>query len=101
MCRDSKGKLVGFLASVDHPASRIIGPGVSENEEVALILLRHLLDSFRGKCPLFLLPVTSQKAVQTAYSWGARNCEIHFSQCKGEYQPPKGVVMPTFMPETS
>ena len=101
LCRDSKGKLVGFLASVDHPASRIIGPGVSENEEVALILLRHLLDSFRGKCPLFLLPVTSQKAVQTAYSWGARNCEIHFSQCKGEYQPPKGVVMPTFMPETS
>ena len=37
VCRDSKGKLVGFLASVDHPASRIIGPGVSENEEVALI----------------------------------------------------------------
>ena len=64
MCRDSKGRLVGFLASVDHPASRIIGPGVSENEEVALILLRHLLDSFRGKCPLFLLPVKSQKAVQ-------------------------------------
>jgi len=101
VCRDANGTLHGFLGSVDHPASQMIGPGVAESEKVSLSMLASLLDRFRGKCPVFLLPVTAKKAVQTAYSWGARNCEIHFSQCRGESQPPSGVVMPTFMPETS
>jgi len=100
VCRDTNGTLLGFLGSVDHPASRMIGPGVAENEQVTKELLATLLDRFRGKCPVFLLPVTAKEAVQTAYSWGARNCEIHFSQCCGENQPPEGIVMPTFMPET-
>jgi hypothetical protein len=78
----------------------MIGPGVAEDEQVTMELLATLLDRFRGKCPVFLLPVTAKEAVQTAYSWGARNCEIHFSQCRGENQPTEGVVMPTFMPET-
>ncbi len=100
VCRDTNGTLLGFLGSVDHPASRMIGPGVAENEQVTKELLATLLDRFRGKCPVFLLPVTAKEAVHTAYSWGARNCEIHFSQCCGENQPPDGIVMPTFMPET-
>ena len=101
ICRDDLGKMVGFLSSVDHPASRMIGPGVAENEKVAEFMLATLLDQFRGKCPLFLLPVMAKNAVQTAYSWGARNCEIHFAQCRGTYPPPKGVAFPTFMPETA
>ena len=100
VCRDNNGTLLGFLGSVDHPASQMIGPGVAENDQIALCMLAKLLDRFRGKCPVFLLPVTAKEAVQTAYCWGARNCEIHFSQCRGESQPPSGVVMPTFMPET-
>jgi GNAT superfamily N-acetyltransferase len=100
VCRNTNGTLLGFLGSVDHPASRMIGPGVAEDEQVTMELLATLLDRFRGKCPVFLLPVTAKEAVQTAYSWGARNCEIHFSQCRGENQPTEGVVMPTFMPET-
>ena len=100
VCRDTNGTLLGFLGSVDHPASQMIGPGVAENDQTALSMLTTLLDRFRGKCPVFLLPVTAKEAVQTAYSWGARNCEIHFSQCLGKNQPPKGIVMPTFMPET-
>ena len=99
--RNSSGTLLGFLGSVDHPASQMIGPGVAESEKVAMSMIANLLDSFRSKCPVFLLPVTAKDAVQTAYSWGARNCEIHFSQYRGESQPPRGVVMPTFMPETS
>ena len=79
----------------------MIGPGVAEDEKVAVSMLADQLENFRGKTPVFLLPVTAKLAVQSAYSWGARNCEIHFSQCNGDYQPPKGVVMPTFMPETS
>ena len=101
VCRNKHGKMVGFLSSVDHPASRMVGPGVAENEKVAEVMLATLLDQFRGKCPVFLLPVTAKNAVQTAYSWGARNCEIHFAQCRGTYPPPKGVTFPTFMPETA
>ncbi len=98
--RDEDSRLLGFLSSVNHPGSRMIGPGVARNEEIAVALLAKQLDGFRGCCPVFLLPVTASHAVRTAYSWGAKNCEIHFAQCLGRYQPPKGVVFPTFMPET-
>lgn len=101
LCRNEQGQLLGFLSSVDHPACRMIGPGVAEDEKVAVSMLANQLQNFRGKTPVFLLPVTAKLAVQSAYSWGARNCEIHFSQCNGDHQPHKGVVMPTFMPETS
>ncbi|HBJ61160.1 MAG TPA: N-acetyltransferase [Opitutae bacterium] len=98
--RDEDSRLLGFLSSVNHPGSRMIGPGVARTEEIAVALLAKQLDGFRGLCPVFLLPVTASHAVRTAYSWGAKNCEIHFAQCLGRYQPPKGVVFPTFMPET-
>jgi hypothetical protein len=48
-----------------------------------------------------LVPVECAGLVQTLYGWGARNCEIHFAQVRGEYEPAGGVVMPTFMPETA
>jgi hypothetical protein len=98
--RDEDGKLLGFLSSVNHPGSRMIGPGVARSEEIATALLAAQLDFFRGLCPVFLLPVDASHAVKTAYSWGARNCEIHFAQSLGEPQTVKGVIMPTFMPET-
>ena len=98
--RDEDSRLLGFLSSVNHPGSRMIGPGVARTEEIAVALLAKQLDGFRGLCPVFLLPVTASHAVRTAYSWGAKNCEIHFAQCLGRCQPPKGVVFPTFMPET-
>lgn len=98
--RDEDGKLLGFLSSVNHPGSRMIGPGVARSEEITTALLAAQLDFFHGLCPVFLLPVDAAHAVQTAYSWGARNCEIHFAQSLGEPQTVKGVIMPTFMPET-
>ena len=98
--RDEDGKLLGFLSSVNHPGSRMIGPGVARSEEIATALLAAQLDFFRGLCPVFLLPVDASHAVKTAYSWGARNCEIHFAQSLGEPQTVKGVIIPTFMPET-
>ena len=98
--RDEDGSLLGFLSSVNHPGSRMIGPGIARSEEVTTALLAAQLDFFRGRCPVFLLPVDAAHAVKTAYSWGARNCEIHFAQCLGEPQSTKGVIMPTFMPET-
>ena len=70
------------------------------NEEVIEIMLANLLDRFRGESPVFLLPVSATRAVQSAYKLGARNCEIHFAQCRGESMEPDGIIMPTFMPET-
>ena len=40
VCRDTNGTLLGFLGSVDHPASQMIGPGVAESEKVALSMLK-------------------------------------------------------------
>jgi hypothetical protein len=34
------------------------------------------------------------------YSWGGRNCEIHFAQVRGGFRSFNGIVLPTFMPET-
>lgn len=98
--RDRDGKLLGFLSSVNHPGSRMIGPGVARSENIATSLLSAQLNFFRGYSPVFLLPTDAAQAVKTVYSWGARNCEIHFAQCLGQRQAPRGVIMPTFMPET-
>jgi GNAT superfamily N-acetyltransferase len=99
--RDRDEKLLGFLSSVNHPASRMIGPGVARSEKIAASLLSAQLDFFRGFSPVFLLPTDAAEAVKTVYSWGARNCEIHFAQVPWERdQAPRGVIMPTFMPET-
>ena len=68
----------------------MIGPGIAKNEKVTIQMLASMLDLFREKSQVFLLPVTAKETVKTVYSWGARNCEIHFSQCYGEYQPSKG-----------
>ena len=98
--RDRDEKLLGFLSSVNHPASRMIGPGIARSENISISLLSAQLDFFRGFSPVFLLPTDAAQAVKTAYSWGARNCEIHFAQCLGKKPTTRGVIMPTFMPET-
>ena len=98
--RDRDEKLLGFLSSVNHPASRMIGPGIARSENISISLLSAQLDFFRGFSPVFLLPTDAAQAVKTAYLWGARNCEIHFAQCLGKKPTTRGVIMPTFMPET-
>lgn len=97
----SDGKLNGFLCSVNHPGSNMLGPGVMRDEETAAALIYGELDSaHRGRSPVFLAPTDAAQLVRTAYSWGARNREIHFSQVLGHSPKPKGILMPTFMPET-
>ena len=97
---NASGDLDGFLISVQHPASNMIGPGISRTDQQALALLQNQLNHNRGRTPVFLIPVDRPHLVQTLYSWGARNCEIHFAQVLGDFSAPTGVVMPTFMPET-
>lgn len=101
VAENEEGEIDGFLVSIDHPASRMIGPGVARSAAVAEALLRAQLDSFRGKTVVFLLPVKERGLVEVAYALGARNCELHFSQVRGGAQPVTGVVMPAFLPESA
>jgi GNAT superfamily N-acetyltransferase len=95
-----RGGLAGFLCSVAHPASTMLGPGVMRTEEDAAALILAELNHRRGMSPVFLIPVDRPNLVQQVYAWGGRNCEIHFAQVRGAFQPFAGAVMPTFMPET-
>jgi len=94
------GGLDGFLGSVFHPGSHIVGPGVMRSEAAAAVLIAAQLDHHRGRTPLLLVPAEATGLVRTLYDWGARNCELHFAQVRGEYPKPTGLIMPTFMPET-
>ncbi len=94
------GKIDGFLVSIFHPASNMIGPGVMRSEADAAALILAQLNHHAGRSPVCVVPALCGGLVQQLYKWGLRNAEIHFFQCRGEAQPLKGVVMPTFMPET-
>jgi len=93
------GELEGFLVSVAHAASNMLGPGVSRQAEVAAALIAAERRKHPG-IPVFLVPVAEAELVATLYSWGAKNCELHFAQVHGAWQAPTGIVMPTFLPET-
>ncbi len=95
------GGLDGFLCSVRHAGSHMLGPGAMRAEEDAAALVYAELDArHRGGSPVFLVPVDRGDLVRTLYGWGARNCELHLCQVRGGCPPMRGVTMPTFMPET-
>jgi hypothetical protein len=95
-----RGLLDGFLASINHPGSNMVGPGVARTAEGAAALLRAELNEHRGRSPVFLVPVDAPDLVRQVYAWGGRNVELHFAQVRGDAQPFRGVSLPTFMPET-
>jgi GNAT superfamily N-acetyltransferase len=97
---DDGGHISGFIASIIHPGSNMIGPGFARDEAIAGDLLLAELNRRCGNTPVFLVPVDCRALVERAYGWGARNCELHFAQIRGDWQPYRGVVLPTFMPET-
>lgn len=97
---DPAGRLAGVLASVDHPASHMLGPGVMTDDATAAALIAAELRQYPGRTPLFMVPADRPQLVAEAYRWGARNVEIHVAQVRGEFHPFDGVAIPTFMPET-
>jgi len=97
---DENGEADGFLVSIDHPASRLIGPGVARSEKAMEAMLRAQLNHFAGHSVVFLVPGDARQLIAAAYQLGARNCELHVTQIRGSAQPVNGVVMPTFMPES-
>lgn len=97
----SNGSVNGFLAMSTHPSFTMIGPGVAINETAALALLWRALDCLRGQTLVFLASCAASALVRTAYSWGARNVELHVAQSTAPVAGAKGIVFPTFMPETA
>ena len=94
------GRIDGFLGSVCHPGSTMLGPGIARDETTAAALIWHGLHRLRGHKPVWLVPCHYGDLIQTLYRWGARNCELHLAQVRGPAQAFAGVTMPTFMPET-
>jgi GNAT superfamily N-acetyltransferase len=95
------GSVNGFLAMSTHPSCTMIGPGVAADETTAIALLWKALDGLRGKTLVFLAPCAASTLVRTAYGWGARNVELHVAQSTVPVTGAKGIVFPTFMPETA
>ncbi len=94
------GELHGFLASIKHPASCLVGPGVADTEDAAICLVAEELCQHVGGQALVLVPCTAPRLAEAIYAWGGRNCELHVAQVRGDSPPARGVVLPTFMPET-
>ena len=101
VCEGKSGEPDGFMVSCAHPGCNMIGPGLARTSDQAALLLLTELDRHRNRRPVFLVPVDCSSLVQQAYRWGARNCEMHFSQVRGAYLPPQGVEFPTFLPESA
>lgn len=97
----SSGGIDGYVISSGHAAMNIIGPLVARTEDDAIALVSHALDLYPGRAPLALVPVERRKIVEQMYAWGARISELHFCQVRGEFQPFRGISMPTFMLETA
>jgi GNAT superfamily N-acetyltransferase len=101
VAEDGDGVVSGFLGAVVLAGSKMVGPGVCADEEVAAVLLRQVLDAeFRGQAPVWLVPVDCAGLVKRCYEWGARNVELHLASVRGEAPEMRGVTLPTFMPET-
>lgn len=96
---DQKG-LDGFMISVKHPALNMHGPCVARTEEVAIALIRHEIERFKGTWVLFSIPMDKRKMVEQMYAWNAINVETHLKEVWGEFAGFNGINMPSFLPET-
>lgn len=98
---DARGDVDGVLVASHHPACGMIGPGVAQSEAAGAALLWRALDARRGTSAVFLVPSLAAGLARTAYSWGARNIELHAAQIIGPVPQGRGLVFPTFLPETA
>jgi GNAT superfamily N-acetyltransferase len=95
------GRIDGFMFSSKHPGMCMVGPGAARQWQQARSLVLTALDRYRGGAAVLLVPMECDALVQQMYGLGARNCELHLAQIRGQYQPPRGVSMPVFLPESA
>ncbi|TWT30042.1 GNAT family N-acetyltransferase [Blastopirellula retiformator] len=97
---ERNGEITGAMASIGHPASNMIGPGVGTSSiEIAALIVAEL-NQYPGQTPVALIPSDNPKLVAIMYALGGRNCELHLAQAYDRPPIIEGIVMPTFMPET-
>ena len=101
LIRQSTGAMEGFVSSVFDPGSNMIGPGIARTQEGMAALIRAELNQHCGRSPVWLIPADCVELRKAMYELKAQNCEIHFGQVRGSFTPATGVVLPSFMPETS
>lgn len=88
------------MISSGHPDFNMLGPCVARSEKEAGALILRELDHYRGRTPIFLVPTDKPELVRRMYDAGARNCELHMCQVLGEFQPFRGISIPSLLPET-
>ncbi|MBQ3333915.1 MAG: GNAT family N-acetyltransferase [Thermoguttaceae bacterium] len=98
---DDRGELRAVCASVLDPGSHMIGPAAACSEEECLALILRELNRYPGNKPVCLVPSGALKIRQHLARLGARLCETHIAQVRGEDFPVSGIVIPSFMPETA
>lgn len=98
----ASGELLGVMCSVKDPGCCMVGPGAARDDRYAGALIRNELNRYRGAwSPVFLIPTDAVELRKEMYALGARNCETHIAQSRGPAPQKKGVVIPSFMPETA
>ncbi|MDD3587650.1 MAG: GNAT family N-acetyltransferase [Thermoguttaceae bacterium] len=101
LVNDVTGQIEGFTASVCDPGSHMIGPGIARTQEQMAALIAAELSRYPGQNFVWLIPSDCKTLSQAMYELGAKNCELHIGQVRGDFVPARGVVIPSFMPETS
>ncbi|MES2470342.1 MAG: GNAT family N-acetyltransferase [Verrucomicrobiota bacterium] len=94
------GILRGFLGSIAHGGTQMLGPGLMQTEEDALALICAQLHHHAPGNPVILVPARAAGLVASLYRAGARNVELHVAQVRGTGREPDGIVIPTFLPES-
>ncbi|MGM0432104.1 MAG: GNAT family N-acetyltransferase [Spirochaetota bacterium] len=97
---EKDGSIGGFLISVKSPAINIMGPCVARDEQRAIALLRASTERFKGEVALTPVPMEKRMIVDQLYAWKAINVETHVKQVWGEFEPYRGVAIPSYLPET-
>lgn len=97
---DAGGRINGVLVVCLSPISPMLGPGVITDEATARALIWTALAELKGRSYVVLVPAAASELVATLYGWGARNIELHVAQVRGSSAAGRGLVFPTFLPES-
>lgn len=99
---DATGAIDGVMCSVKDPGCNMVGPGAARTEEGAIALVKRELNRYKGEwAPIVLVPTDCVAMGQEIYAIGGKNTETHVAQSLGPVPEKRGVVIPTFMPETA
>ena len=102
LVNDATGAIDGVMCSVKDPGCNMVGPGATRTEAQASALIKRELNRYKGEwAPIVLVPTDAVALGKEIYAMGGKNTETHVAQSLGDAPQKKGVIIPTFMPETA